>query len=969
MELGKIEGSDLGKNVSSYSIPMSASKATTKRKITTLKGFLDSHKAKDGDEITHTRIGDHKSKIYGGKYNIPDEELEEFFALYKKDIVDKKGKEYLTERQLDQGPIAIDLDFHYDYEVDERQHTNEHIEEMVLNVCEHLKSMFCFDDESFKVFIFEKPDVNRVADKKITKDGIHIIINLSVDKTVSKYLRECMLRDFPDILAELPVNNVDGWEGVVDNSVMSRSTGWQVYGSRKPNHKAYQITHIFEMKFDEDDGEFQCETLNVNEYSKNIDLMEISVRNKNCQKLTFKTAFIPQYEQLLKSSAPQALDVSPRNNAIQAIACMTSFSFSTYDLIKINTKDELDRLYNNYLLYVESQGTFSELRDIIPLTLALPGTYYENGSYEKWFRVGCALKNSCPDDNRNLLLPLWLKFSSQSSTFNYNSIPELVQNWDRNSVKENGKFLTYKSIAYWVKQDNHASYKEICNNSIYKQLYKVVNETLEDPNGMCGEAELTKLLYILKGEQFVCAAFSGNGLWYQIVNGRYIENDCGVSLRNYIMTGFRTLISGEIHKKMNAGGANISISSKETKKTELGTLKNIYTKLGREPDAKKIMSTAKHLFYEQNLGSKLDSNPELLCFNNGVYDFHEGCFREPRPDDYLSKCTNINYIELTDLHTPIVHEIETFLHQLFPEPELYDYMFDFLACTLNGTSNGKNQKFNMWIGDGANGKSVLITLMEAVLGDYKVDVPTSLITEKRARVGQHSGELLDTKGARLAVINEPTKGEKINEGVMKQLTSNTDKVTARAMYKEHETFVPQCCWVLASNVLMEVGSNDHGTWRRIDAVPFKSLFTANPVKNDPLKPYQFPIDPEIINKFDSWKEVFASMLIKRVMQTKGIVKECKIVRESSDKYKQKQDAFSQFVAEKIIVEEGGKITKSELTTSYRIWHEQNIGTRAPPGRELFENLDKLHSRKPSETKWMNIRLKYDNDDDDPDDDC
>lgn len=969
MESGKIEGSDLGKNVSQYSIPMNTVKPTPKRKINTLKGFLDAHKAKDGELITHTRIPDNKSKIYGGKYNIPDEELEEFFTLYKKDIIDKKGKEYLTERQMDNGPIAIDLDFHYDYEIDERQHTSEHIEEMVVNISEHLKTIFNFDDETFKVFVFEKPDVNRVSEKKITKDGIHLIANLSVDKTVSKYLRECMLREFPDILAELPINNVDGWEGVIDNSIMSRNTNWQVFGSRKPNHKAYTITHIFEMKFDEDDGEFQMETLNVNEYSKNLDLMEFSVRNTKCQKLPFKTAFIPQYEQLEKGSAPQAFDVSPRNNAIQTIPCMSSFSFSTYELIKINTKDELDRVYANYLLYVESQGSSSALRDIIPMTLALPGTYYENGSYEKWFRVGLALKNSCPDDNRNLLLPLWLKFSSQSSTFNYNSIPDLVQNWDRTRVKETGPILSEKSIKFWVRADNRAYYDKICDNSILTQLYKVVTETLDDPSGSCGEAELTKLLHIIKGEQFVCSAFSGNGHWYQIVNGRYIENDSGVCLRNYIMTGFRTLISGEIHKKMNAGGANISVSSKETKKTELGTLKNIYTKLGREQDAKKIMNTAKHLFYEQNLGSKLDSNPELLCFNNGVYDFHEGGFREPRPDDYLSKCTNINYIELTDEHARIILEIETFLHQLFPEQELYEYMFDFLACTLNGTSNGKNQKFNMWIGDGANGKSVLISLMESVLGEYKVDVPTSLITEKRARVGQHSGELLDTKGARLAVINEPTKGEKINEGVMKQLTSNTDKVTARAMYKEHETFVPQCCWVLASNVLMEVGSNDHGTWRRIDAVPFKSLFTANPVKNDPLKPFQYPIDPEIINKFDSWKEVFASMLINRVMQTKGIVKECKIVRESSNRYKQKQDAFSQFVAEKIVVEEGSKITKSELTTSYRIWHEQNIGSRPPPGRELFENLDKLYSRKPSETKWHNIRLNYDNDDDDPDDDC
>ena len=147
-----------------------------------------------------------------------------------------------------------------------------------------------------------------------------------------------------------------------------------------------------------------------------------------------------------------------------------------FERVVENKKEELDKLYNNYLLYVESQATFNELRDIIPLTLALPGSYYENGSYEKWFRVGCALKNSCPDDNRNLLLPLWLKFSSQSSTFNYNTIPELVQNWDRTSVKESGKLLTHKSITYWAKNDNNAIYKEICNfDCLRKQPARIVS--------------------------------------------------------------------------------------------------------------------------------------------------------------------------------------------------------------------------------------------------------------------------------------------------------------------------------------------------------------------------------------------------------------------------------------------------------------------------------------------------------------
>jgi hypothetical protein len=46
------------------------------------------------------------------------------------------------------------------------------------------------------------------------------------------------------------------------------------------------------------------------------------------------------------------------------------------------------------------------------------------------------------------------------------------------------------------------------------------------------------------------------------------------------------------------------------------------------------------------------------------------------------------------------------------------------------------------------------------------------------------------------------------------------------------TFLPQFKLVVTCNVFMEIKSNDHGTWRRIRAVPFKSLFTKNPTSGD-----------------------------------------------------------------------------------------------------------------------------------------
>ena len=68
------------------------------------------------------------------------------------------------------------------------------------------------------------------------------------------------------------------------------------------------------------------------------------------------------------------------------------------------------------------------------------------------------------------------------------------------------------------------------------------------------------------------------------------------------------------------------------------------------------MIEAKELFYDGDFMEKLDTNPYLLCFNNGVMDFKEKEFRDGRPDDYISLSTNINYIllECPECHKKLV---------------------------------------------------------------------------------------------------------------------------------------------------------------------------------------------------------------------------------------------------------------------------------------------------------------------------
>ena len=56
------------------------------------------------------------------------------------------------------------------------------------------------------------------------------------------------------------------------------------------------------------------------------------------------------------------------------------------------------------------------------------------------------------------------------------------------------------------------------------------------------------------------------------------------------------------------------------------------------------MKEAKEHFFDKHFMDKLDNDPNLLCFKNGVIDFEKKIFRIAKPDDYVSLCTNIDYL-------------------------------------------------------------------------------------------------------------------------------------------------------------------------------------------------------------------------------------------------------------------------------------------------------------------------------------
>ena len=253
-----------------------------------------------------------------------------------------------------------------------------------------------------------------------------------------------------------------------------------------------------------------------------------------------------------------------------------------------------------------------------------------------------------------------------------------------------------------------------------------------------------------------------------------------------------------------------------------------------------------------------------------------------------------------------IYEVNEFMNQLFPNPELRNYMWEHLSSVLLGKNT--NQTFNIYTGRGRNGKSKLVELMSMVLGDYKATVPITLITQKRGSIGGTSSEIVQLMGVRYAVMQEPSVGDVINEGIMKEITGG-DPIQGRALFKDAVTFIPQFKLVVCTNHLFDIKSNDDGTWRRIRVCDFMSLFTENPVDGDEDKPYQFKVDKNIDIKFEKWKLVFMSMLVEKAMKTKGEVLDCDIVCAKSQLYRETQDHFAEYVRDNIKISEDGKIEK------------------------------------------------------------
>jgi P4 family phage/plasmid primase-like protien len=939
----------------------------------TYENFMKRHAVgTGGGEITHT-------SMKGGKYYISDNEYPEFMKLYSIHI--KKKPEFLTEKQLpDNGPIAIDIDLRFTYDTVSRQYQDCHIDELIGVYLEEINRIYHFDDEDneFPIFLYEKATVNRVKEKNYTKDGIHIIIGIKADRVIQQWLRQRIMERM-QTTNWTTIGITNPWDEILDEGITKGCVNWQLHGSRKPDHEPYHLTRVFQARFDEEEESLLYDT--IDDFNIDQNMAKLSVRYQNHISPLFKTGFAEEF----KSYKEEIEEKKKSNSAAAGGAAAGATGFSFHSGVEIGMDDILairsaEQLAEAIRIFVEAIPPAEyHLREAYEYTMVLPPAYYGPGSYLKWLHVGWALRNI-----HKCLFVAWLAMSAQSSEFQFSQIGDLYDKW--RDFNPNPRGLTLRSILYWAKTDNPTKYEEIRENSIDYHIESVLNIGMNDTGAdgkvkitKCGDFDIANILYLMYKDEFVCTNLKNN-IWYQFENHRWHEIDSGVKLREKISSE----LHAKFYEKQRKIVSQVSAAKGNNNESLHEALHNIVKKIGtimemlrRNFDKKNIMREAADLFYDSHFMNNLDENLYLLCFSNGVFDFKpknsngesceggskekiEGYFRPGRPEDRISKCTNIPYVPI-DLENPehvrIVAEIKDFMGKLFPKEKLRQYMWEHLASTLIG--GNMNQTYNNYLGIGQNGKSVLIGLMEKIMGEYKADAPLSLITEKRVQTGGVSPEIVGLKGIRYAVMQEPSQGDQIKEGMLKQITG-CDNIQGRALFTNGISFRPQFKLVVCSNHLMTIKTRDHGTWRRVRIVDFMSLFTDNPVKGEKDKPYQFKLDRTINEKFDSWKTIFMSMLVEIAKEKMGYVTDCDIVMASTDEYRKKQDNITAFLDAKVMKKLGSKVKKTTINIEFTNWYQNTFNIRPTNTKELHEVMDKEYG-KYSPAGWSNIAIIEDTD--------
>ena len=685
-----------------------------------LTSFLEIHKKKENNIITHTRIGSKENNIYGGAYSIGEEFEGKFYDFVFKEIIQGNKMEYLTEKQHEGGIIYVDLDLKYMHECVTRQHDHAWVEELLGIYLDNLKKLMNITDKPFKIFVLQKDNVNRLTDGSLTKDGIHIMFGINCPNTLQLKLREMVIKDAAALMERLPLINT--LDSVFDIGLSKGTTNAQLYGCRKPEHDAYKLVDAYNAVIDPVDGEFCMNSYPI-ELTKDT-FLELCVRNIH-GRVDFELTQLSR--SILNPELVESVDV---------------------DFKGCNT-------------------------DISKLLAIIGSTRCAGECQTKWNAVGQAIKNETKDEGLNDFVEWTNNFGTE------NKKKEAInhyQKYIKYTAKTDKKRLTIASLHYWARLDNAAAYHKAFPITSKKEVISL-EQTMIDNFKIIDPAIVSRTEYdkakafntIYKGlhvcvdkqrREFYCFNKTSK-LWEFDVGGTPIRNCLSGDFYDIFET-YRRVKENE-QEKYEPHCDAIEINKKYCK-----SISDVMNDLKKTNDKNNVLTEIGDLCKNVEFPSLLNKSEYIIPTNDGnVLDMRTLVLTERTINDNFSFICNAKMVTYNKEDVNFIK---------------VDKYFDDLFCGNNDTKKcvidiiksvfiGRPLRYIYFcIGSGSNGKSLLFKILNKIFGGFMDIISDSVIIEQKGNKSALNTEIEKLDKCRLGYVTELKETDVLNEKVIKQIS-------------------------------------------------------------------------------------------------------------------------------------------------------------------------------------------------------
>lgn len=388
-----------------------------------------------------------------------------------------------------------------------------------------------------------------------------------------------------------------------------------------------------------------------------------------------------------------------------------------------------------------------------------------------------------------------------------------------------------------------------------------------------------------------------------------------------------SLVLGIIMDAMGTWGA--SVRSLFTSKKDRDKLDGLRSDLR----GRRVMSQISTLV--QREVSEFDAHPDLLCVGNGVVDLRTGQLQDWDPALLLTASTETPYIPGA-AHADWSKALES-----LPPPDR-DWFQGRIGQGITGhTPDDDRVVFLKNNGSGA--KSTLLAALQRALGEHMVMVPEKVLT---AGVDEHTTEMTELRGVRLAYIEELPRGRTLNAKRLKD-AAGTPAMTGRRIARDTIRWKSTHSLFVATNYDLHISETDRGTWRRLAMLLFPFTYVdseAERVDKDTQKVKDPRLRDDLIAGADGRAEAVLEWAVEGARNwyaaEKVMAPLTESVRKATKEWRDGEDVIQAFFEEFLKFDPNARVSMKELYSVYKLWQRSN--EKFPLSSESFRKDFEAH---------------------------